>query len=276
MNFRQRLPPRMSADRAGNATGQSTFFYAQYLGVDLHVHPDLHWVVDYALCAPLPEDWVKERKGEQIFYHNAGTKVSTWAHPLEQVHKDVGGKIMHMRSHNLSEVERSLVRDHMQRKYARMALKLQAVVCIKECGERQFRNQETEHVSTMDPRPAILHVMRLYERAMTAIDEQPPQSYHPSRPRAATAAATSGTKLFSGSSGLSRRALQFSSSEVLLPTTGARTRAQHREEMPRSKPNLLTYTTDQDAKDPVHSVLKARSSLRLEPLGVVEEVEFLE
>jgi len=275
----------MSADGAGSISGQRVFFYAQYLGVDLNVHPDLKWLVDAALSAPLPGDWVKDRRGEQVFYHNTRTKVSTWAHPLEQVHKDIGGKIMRARSCNLSDGERALECDHMQRKYAKMASELQAVVGIKEGGERKFRNQVTTRVSTTDPRPAISHVMNLYEQAMTVINEQPSQS-HQQWPTAASsiqhlrptaaAAAVSGTSCFSGSSGLSRRALQRSASEILRPAMGARTRAKYREELPSLKPNLVTRTTDHDPRDRDHVVLKAMSCVCLEPIDLAEEAELLE
>eukprot|EP00419_Tripos_fusus_P014983 CAMPEP_0172750948 /NCGR_PEP_ID=MMETSP1074-20121228/150595_1 /TAXON_ID=2916 /ORGANISM="Ceratium fusus, Strain PA161109" /LENGTH=264 /DNA_ID=CAMNT_0013583167 /DNA_START=30 /DNA_END=824 /DNA_ORIENTATION=- len=263
---------------AASTAGQSTFFYAQYLGVDLHVHSDLIWLIDSALCAPLPGGWIKDRRGDQVFYHNAKTKVSTWAHPLEEVHKDVGGKIIRMRGHDMSKGERSLVNDHLQRKYVKLDLELKAVVCIKERGERQFQNQVTKHVYTTDPRPAITHVMSLYEQAMTAISEQPPQSHHPPEPRAmaSVVAATSRTRFLSGSSGLSRSALQRSASEVVLPAMGGRTAAKHREEILPLKANLLTHTTDLDVRGHAHPLLKTTSSVRLEPIDLAEEAELLE
>lgn len=282
----------MSVDGCGSNVGQSTFLYAQYLGVDLQICPDLQWLVESSLCAPLPADWIKERRGDQVFYHNMRTKESAWAHPLELLHKDVGGKIVRLRSRLLSEGERAAECDSLRRKCVRMLAELQGIVCVVENGERLFRNQVTEHVSTTDPRPALLHVVKLHEKALKAIGngahglssiaEHSAHSQRPCKQRtaeaktaAASAAAAAGTvshaRMISSSSMRQRHAPQKSSCEAILPAIDAHNKLQCLEGKP-----LHTDKKEKRVRRCERASLKTMACVRLEPSVALQELDLLE
>jgi len=62
--------------------------YASYLGFDLEADPDLLYIAEWALTAPVPEGWTVHLDGEgHEFFHNAATAVSTYEHPMDEHYK---------------------------------------------------------------------------------------------------------------------------------------------------------------------------------------------
>ena len=58
--------------------------YAEYLGIDMAVDPNLLWIAEEAYFAPLPDNFEEHtnERGDK-YYYNPVNKESTWAHPMD-------------------------------------------------------------------------------------------------------------------------------------------------------------------------------------------------
>lgn len=60
----------------------------RYLGFDVENDPDLLYIAEWALTAPVPEGWTVHLDGEgQEFFHNAASAVSMYEHPMDEHYK---------------------------------------------------------------------------------------------------------------------------------------------------------------------------------------------
>ena len=58
--------------------------YGRHLGINPVFEPDLLWIAEQALGAPLPPNWVEHATpGGDVYFANSLTGVTSWDHPLE-------------------------------------------------------------------------------------------------------------------------------------------------------------------------------------------------
>eukprot|EP01051_Picozoa_sp_SAG22_P004546 SAG22_NODE_246_length_13948_cov_12.055744_10_plen_227_part_00 len=64
--------------------------YAQYLNFDIEAHPELEWLAEEAIDAPLPANWSTHLDGTQnVFYFNATTEASSYEHPYDKEYQKI-------------------------------------------------------------------------------------------------------------------------------------------------------------------------------------------
>ncbi|KAJ9467777.1 hypothetical protein DIPPA_27908 [Diplonema papillatum] len=86
----------MEAAEAAGATAQ-VLAYAKWAGIDVHARPDLMWLAEKGLVAPLPDGWMKcavsqaqhKAAGADVYYFNRQTGQSMWDHPLDCVFQEL-------------------------------------------------------------------------------------------------------------------------------------------------------------------------------------------
>ncbi|NXY51845.1 CE164 protein, partial [Ceuthmochares aereus] len=64
--------------------------YAREIGIDPEKEPELLWLAEEGIVAPLPPDWkpCRDVTGE-LYYFNFATGQSSWDHPSDDRYKDL-------------------------------------------------------------------------------------------------------------------------------------------------------------------------------------------
>lgn len=64
--------------------------YAEFIGIEPDKEPDLLWIAEEGVSAPVPKPWkaCSDADGE-IFYFNFETEESVWDHPMDDHYKDL-------------------------------------------------------------------------------------------------------------------------------------------------------------------------------------------
>ncbi|KFZ59968.1 Centrosomal protein of 164 kDa, partial [Antrostomus carolinensis] len=65
--------------------------FAQEIGIDPEVEPELLWLAREALMAPLPPEWktCQDVANDAIYYFNFGNGESTWDHPCDNHYREL-------------------------------------------------------------------------------------------------------------------------------------------------------------------------------------------
>jgi len=64
--------------------------YGKTLGVDPDSDGDLHWLVQEAFAAELPQSWTEHHdKDGRVYFYNQLTQVSSWSHPTDSVFREL-------------------------------------------------------------------------------------------------------------------------------------------------------------------------------------------
>mmetsp|Transcript_48591 Transcript_48591/g.113785 ORF Transcript_48591/g.113785 Transcript_48591/m.113785 type:complete len:526 (+) Transcript_48591:167-1744(+) len=149
--------------------------WARYLGIDPSGHPDLVWIAYEALKAPLPPEWSEHYDSDgRVYYFNMTTRVSSWTHPLEEVHRYVYQRLSRCRRSELTESD--IVQEVCQvQQWCEDAIKeaereLQVwTEHADERGDRFYFNREQRRSNWGNPRPALLHKMYLHKNALKVL-----------------------------------------------------------------------------------------------------------
>mmetsp|Transcript_43103 Transcript_43103/g.99269 ORF Transcript_43103/g.99269 Transcript_43103/m.99269 type:complete len:286 (+) Transcript_43103:90-947(+) len=163
--------------------------YGLSLNVDIDNddEEDLGWVVQEAFHAPLPCCWTEYMDPSgRAYYVKDGTNVSTWAHPMDEVYRDVLELVKKVRSGaipNSTETQReSVIKSHLQDIVARAKEDLQgwSGPYPSDLGD-YFHNERSGFSSWINPvadweqelkiRHAILFRCLLPERAMRSAQQ---------------------------------------------------------------------------------------------------------
>mmetsp|Transcript_40300 Transcript_40300/g.104457 ORF Transcript_40300/g.104457 Transcript_40300/m.104457 type:complete len:339 (-) Transcript_40300:548-1564(-) len=74
----------------GGHANEHLLEYAKFIGIDPDIEPDLMWIAQEGLVAPLPDGWSEytDHQGHQ-YYYNHNTGVSTWEHPLDAHYRSI-------------------------------------------------------------------------------------------------------------------------------------------------------------------------------------------
>ena len=65
-------------------TAEEIMTYGRHLGLDPVFEPDLLWIAEQALGAPLPANWKEHvTPAGDVYFANSLTGVTSWDHPLE-------------------------------------------------------------------------------------------------------------------------------------------------------------------------------------------------
>jgi len=164
-------------------SGPEFLAYARHLGINTVADHDLLWIAAESLEAPLPADWSKHNDSEErVFYYNASTRVTTWIHPLEHVHREAYKTVADCRSSHLSLEEKE------DKFYC-----LQQEVEELEASARQETSQWSEHTDKngnhfyfnreercstwTDPRPAFIHSCHLKTKMLQLLKSGPCASF---------------------------------------------------------------------------------------------------
>jgi len=63
--------------------------YAQYIGIDPRREPELMWIAQEGLEAPLPAGWAEASTADGVtYYYETATRRSLWEHPYDQHYRD--------------------------------------------------------------------------------------------------------------------------------------------------------------------------------------------
>lgn len=164
-------------------SGPEFIAYARYLGIEAATDHDLLWIATEALEAPLPADWSEHNDSEErIFYHKASTRLSTWTHPLEHVHREAYKTFADCRSSHLSLEDRLDKFFSLQQEVEQLDASVPLETSqwsehIDEQGNRFYFNRE-EHCSTWsDPRLAICHSWHLKKKMLHLLRSGPCASF---------------------------------------------------------------------------------------------------
>ncbi|NXE26600.1 CE164 protein, partial [Ardeotis kori] len=65
--------------------------FAQEIGIDPKKEPELMWLAEEAIMAPLPAEWkpCKDTTTGDIYYFNFATGLSTWDHPCDDPYRQL-------------------------------------------------------------------------------------------------------------------------------------------------------------------------------------------
>lgn len=156
--------------------------YAWYLGIDPVIDSDLMWITHEALNAPLPSEWTEHHdSSDRIFYYNVQTKISSWTHPLEKLHRDTYKSIVNFRSGNLSKEEQlaelERLRSKCEESEREAHRELQKwIEHVDEQGQKFYHNREKGCSVWTDPRPAPCHSLYLQMKTLRVLSKHCGQS----------------------------------------------------------------------------------------------------
>jgi hypothetical protein len=151
-------------------TSSDKLSYLQYLG--LTPNSDLHFLVDSALSAPLPEDWSEHfDQKDRIYYYNSASDQSSWIHPLESELR----KIIVTSSQNTSTAINALSTEIHA--LDRSLYKIMNIYSEhEEKGKRFFFNKETRRSSWTDPRLAVLFMLKVKGQVVEVLNARQRQT----------------------------------------------------------------------------------------------------
>jgi len=164
-------------------SGPEFLAYARYLGIDTAADHDLLWIATEALEAPLPADWTEHNDPkERVFYYNASTRVSTWTHPLEHVHREAYKTVADCRSSHLSLEERMDKFYSLQQEVEQLEASVRQDTSqwsehTDEHGNRFYFNRDERCSSWTDPRPAVCHSWHLKTKMLQLLKSGPCASF---------------------------------------------------------------------------------------------------
>lgn len=73
-----------SGDGVAKFSAEEIFVHGRRLGINPVFEPDLLWIAEQALGAPLPPHWLEHvTPAGDVYFANSLTRVTSWDHPLE-------------------------------------------------------------------------------------------------------------------------------------------------------------------------------------------------
>jgi len=168
---------KRSRERGLEPTKPELIAYARYLGIDAITDGDLMWIAEEALNAPLPAEWTEHHdNAERVFYYNVHTHLSSWTHPLEQLHRDTYKNIVHFRGGKLSKDEQSSELETLRSKCERCERETHQELQLwtehtDEQNQKFYYNHEKQRSVWTDPRPALCHSLYLQMKALRVLSK---------------------------------------------------------------------------------------------------------
>mmetsp|Transcript_22499 Transcript_22499/g.62412 ORF Transcript_22499/g.62412 Transcript_22499/m.62412 type:complete len:545 (-) Transcript_22499:123-1757(-) len=93
----------LESDGKSGLSGQQIAECARLLGIDVIFDTDILYIAEELLTSPLPDNWESyTAAGGRVYYYNLETRVTQWAHPLEDYYRS----LVFMRKEGDAELEK--------------------------------------------------------------------------------------------------------------------------------------------------------------------------